>query len=94
LSTQFADEVCKSINFIGKTTQPTFLKGLPAPLRGKSLKGAGVEVAVNTKLTKLTNSTLYPLICEEHGLKFIKLINKQFDLSPTPYPASPTGVGG
>jgi hypothetical protein len=77
LSTQFADEVCKSINFIGKTTQPTFLKGLPA----QTLNRVGAEVAVNTKLTKLTkliNSTLYPL-SEEHGLKFIKLINKQFD---------------
>ena len=72
LSTQFADDVRKNINFISKTTHTTFLKSLFLP----TIKGA--EVAINTKLTKLTNSTLYPL-SEELGLKIINLINKQFE---------------
>jgi hypothetical protein len=69
LSTQFADEACKNLNFIIKKTHPTFLIGTP----------------FNTKVTKITNSTLFSIRARFNqgimlGPKIIKLINKQFGL--------------
>jgi Mitochondrial ribosomal protein (VAR1) len=71
LSTQFADEASKIINFapIIKKTHSTFL----------------TRRFVNTTITKITNSTLFPFRAWVNqgivlGPKFIKLINKQFGL--------------
>jgi Mitochondrial ribosomal protein (VAR1) len=72
LSTQFADEASKNINFIIKKTQPTFLIG------------TSVNTKI-TKITKITNSTLLPIRARFNkgimlGPKIINLINKQFGL--------------
>jgi len=76
LSTQFADEASKKINFIIKKTHPTFLVGTP----------------FNTKVTKITNSTLFSIRAHFNqgimlGPKIIKLINKQFGLDHVGLPS-------
>jgi hypothetical protein len=70
MSTQYADELKKNINFIFKNS--SFLKGVPS----STLR---TITAVNTKLTKFTNSTLLPFrTLQGQPLKVINLINKQF----------------
>jgi Mitochondrial ribosomal protein (VAR1) len=75
LSTQFADEASKNINFIINKTHPTFLIGTPFNTK-------------ITKVTKITNSmpclgTLFSIRTRFNqgimlGPKIINLINKQF----------------
>jgi hypothetical protein len=72
LSTQSADEVNKNINFIIKKTHLTFLT-------------QRVGTPFNTKITKITNSTLFSIRARFNqgimlGPKIINLINKQFGL--------------
>ena len=85
LSTQFADEASKNINFIIKKTHPTFLIGVP----------------INTKITKITNSTLSSIRARFNqgtmlGPKIINLINKQFGLehihAPSGFPGREAGL--
>jgi hypothetical protein len=76
LSTQFANETSKNINFIIKKTHSTFL----------------TRTSINTTITKITNSTLFPFRAWlNHGImlgpKLIKLINKQFGLEHVGLPS-------
>jgi hypothetical protein len=82
LSTQFADEASKNINFIIKKTHPTFLRPLDIQRGG---------TPINTKVTKITNSTLSSIRARVNqgimlGPKIINLINKQFGLEHVPAP--------
>jgi Mitochondrial ribosomal protein (VAR1) len=77
LSTQFANETSKNINFIIKKTHSTFL----------------TRTSINTTITKITNSTLFPFRAWlsqgiMFGPKLIKLINKQFGLDHVGLPFS------
>jgi len=86
LSTQFADEASKKINFIIKKTHPTFCPS--SPVRGAGLIGT----PFNTKVTKITNSTLFSIRARFNqgimlGPKIIKLINKQFGLDHVGLPS-------
>lgn len=81
LSTQFADEASKNINFIIKKTHPTFLIGCPED-----------TTSINTKSTKITNSTLFSFRARFNqgimlGPKIINLINKQFGLEHVGLPS-------
>jgi hypothetical protein len=67
LSSQFADELSKNINFIIKKSNSAFLTDTKT---------------VNTKLTTLANLSLYPF-SEGIEFKVIKLINKQLALLPS-----------
>jgi Mitochondrial ribosomal protein (VAR1) len=90
LSTQFADEASKNINFIIKKTHPTFLRPLDIQ-RGGTRTPINTKVTKITKITKITNSTLSPIRARFNqgimlGPKIINLINKQFGLEHVPAP--------
>jgi hypothetical protein len=81
LSTQFADEASKNINFIIKKTHPTFLIGTPINTKVTKI----TKITKITKVTKITNSTLSSIRARFNqgimlGPKIINLINKQFGL--------------